>query len=72
LKAKQQVDIRLAKAKLQAIESYCAQADHLPVIERLGLIERLDLARSDLKRISSHEYLESLRGSIGVDPPLAL
>ena len=72
LKAKQQVDIRLAKAKLQAIESYCAQADHLPVIDRLGLIERLDLARSDLKRISSQEYLESLRGSIGVDPPLAL
>lgn len=54
LVAKQRVDIRLAKAKLEALEGYCAQAEHLPVVERL----------------SSHEYLLSLNGSIGVDPVL--
>jgi hypothetical protein len=71
LVAKQRVDIRLAKAKLEAIEDYCAQAEHLPVVERLGLTERLRLAREELQRLSSAEYLVSLRGSIGVDPALA-
>lgn len=58
LVAKQRVDIRLAKAKLEALEGYCAQAEHLPVVER------------QLERLSSHEYLLSLNGSIGVDPVL--
>ncbi|MFM7926082.1 MAG: hypothetical protein ACKO9Q_00085 [Pirellula sp.] len=70
LVAKQQVVIWLAKAKLEALEGYCAQAEHLPVVERLGLRERLNVARQELERLSSHEYLFSLNGSIGVDPVL--
>ena len=40
------------------------------VIERLQLTERLKQARLDLDRYESAEYLQSLRGCIGVDPAL--
>lgn len=68
--AKQEVDIRLAKRKLASLEAYCQQANHQQVIDRLQLTERLKQARLDLDRYESAEYLQSLRGCIGVDPAL--
>ena len=70
LVAKQDVDIRLAKRKLASLQGYCQQANHQQVIERLQLTERLKQARLDLDRYESAEYLQSLRGCIGVDPAL--
>ena len=70
LVAKQEVDIRLAKRKLASLEAYCQQANHQQVIDRLQLTERLKQARLDLDRYESAEYLQSLRGCIGVDPAL--
>lgn len=70
LVVKQEVDIRLAKRKLASLEAYCQQANHQQVIDRLQLTERLKQARLDLDRYESAEYLQSLRGCIGVDPAL--
>ena len=70
LVAKQDVDIRLAKRKLASLQGYCQQANHQQVIERLQLTDRLKRARLDLDRYESAEYLQSLRGCIGVDPAL--
>lgn len=70
LAAKQQVDIRLAQKKLQAIEAYCSEPTHAAAIDRLNLRTRLDAAKKELSRCKSEQYLADLEGTLGVDPVL--
>jgi hypothetical protein len=35
---------------------------------RLGIEERLGLAKRELERVSSQDYVKSLAGTIGADP----
>ena len=70
LEAKQQVDIRLAQMKLQAIEAYCSEPTHAAAIDRLNLRTRLDAAKKELNRCKSAQYLADLQGTLGVDPAL--
>jgi hypothetical protein len=70
VEAKQQVDIRLAQMKLQAIEAYCSEPTHAAAIDRLNLRTRLDAAKKELNRCKSGQYLADLQGTLGVDPAL--
>jgi len=70
LEAKQQVDIRLARTKLKALEVYCSDSTHASAIDRLNLRTRLDAAKKELIRCESSQYLSDLQGTLGVDPAL--
>ena len=71
LVAKHQVDVRLARTKVQALEAYCADPMHSAAVDRLNLRKRLEFAKQELMRCESPKYLESLFGTLGVDPVLA-
>lgn len=65
LTLKQQRDVELWRRHVEALETYVhAHGDP----SKLGLDARLDLARRELGRVSMSSYLESLEGSIGVQP----
>jgi hypothetical protein len=72
LVAKHQVDVRLARTKAQALEAYCADPMHSAAVDRLNLRKRLEFAKQELARCESPKYLESLQGTLGVDPVLAV
>jgi hypothetical protein len=45
-----------------------AQPSHSDEAARLGIAQRLALAKAELERVSSPSYLASLEGTIGADP----
>jgi hypothetical protein len=67
LATKQQRDIALWERHVGSLTKFLARAGHREEAERLGIAERLEHAREELRRVSSPEYLSLLVGTIGAD-----
>jgi hypothetical protein len=63
--AKQSRDIALWKRHLAALESFLASGLEADQVDLAG---RLAYARQELARVSSSDYVEELKGTIGADP----
>jgi hypothetical protein len=70
LTAKQKVDCSLWNRHVDYLTEYCGRANYSSVIERLGLSHRLQLAKEELARCQSKDYLNDLVGTIGTDPSI--
>jgi hypothetical protein len=70
LAAKQQVDCSLWKRHVHYLTEYCGRANYSSVIERLGLLQRLERAKAELARCQNKDYLNDLAGTIGADPSI--
>ena len=68
LRVKQERDVDLWTRHVRALGAFLARPGHRDEALRLGIEERLELAQSELERVSSERYLESLHGTIGADP----
>ena len=68
LRVKQERDVELWTRHVRALSAFLARPGHRDEALRLGIEERLELARHELERVSSERYLESLEGTIGADP----
>ena len=68
LAIKQTRDIALWSRHVRTLEEFLSRPGHRDEALRLGIEERLELARGELERVSSREYLVSLEGTIGADP----
>jgi len=68
LAIKRQRDVALWERHVGSLTDFLARAGHREEAERLGIAERLEHAREELRRVSSPEYLASLVGTIGADP----
>jgi phosphoenolpyruvate carboxykinase (diphosphate) len=68
LAIKQARDIALWTRHVQTLEEFLGRPGHRDEATRLGIEERLELARTELERVSAREYLLSLEGTIGADP----
>jgi hypothetical protein len=68
LATKQQRDIALWERHVGSLTKFLARVGHREEAERLGIAERLEHAREELRRVSSPEYLALLVGTIGADP----
>jgi hypothetical protein len=70
LVAKQQGAVTRAANGLAAIERFVATPGNEEPSARLDMPARIDVARSELERVSSPEYLSMLRGTLGLQPDL--
>jgi phosphoenolpyruvate carboxykinase (diphosphate) len=68
LAIKQSRDVALWTRHVRTLEEFMGRPGHRDEALRLGIEERLDLAKSELERVRSREYLQSLEGTIGADP----
>jgi hypothetical protein len=68
LRVKQERDVDLWTRHVRALSEFLARPGHRGEALRLGIEERFELAKAELERVSSEEYLESLQGTIGADP----
>jgi 3-mercaptopyruvate sulfurtransferase SseA len=68
LKAKQQVDQALWSRHVDYLQRFLKKASHADEAVRLGIRDRLAPARAAAKRVESPEYLDELRGTLGVEP----
>ena len=68
LHVKQERDVELWTRHVRSLSAFLARPGHRDEALRLGIEERLDVARRELERVSSERYLESLEGTIGADP----
>jgi hypothetical protein len=68
LRVKQERDVELWTRHVRALGAFLARPGHRDEALRLGIEERLELAQSELERVSSERYVESLQGTIGADP----
>ena len=68
LAIKQARDIALWTRHVGTLEEFLARPGHRDEALRLGIEKRLELARTELERVRSREYLQSLEGTIGADP----
>ena len=70
LAAKQRVDQGLWQRHVSYLAEYCGRPTHSAVTKRLNLNDRMQQAKANLAQCSRPDYLESLRGTLGVDPSL--
>lgn len=68
LEAKQAVDVRLWSRNVEYLEEFLKKSSHAEEAERLGITERLERGRSELKRVGGGDYLKSLKGTLGAHP----
>jgi hypothetical protein len=68
LKARQAVDVTLWRNHVSYCERFLKRTSHADEAARLGVAERLKLARETLATVSAAEYLADLRGTIGAEP----
>jgi len=68
LRVKQERDVELWTRHVRALGEFLARPGHRDEAMRLGIEERLVLAKEELERVSSPEYLTALGGTIGADP----
>ncbi|MFV0289539.1 MAG: hypothetical protein ACK5IJ_01370 [Mangrovibacterium sp.] len=67
LVAKQQKDIALWTKNVAYIEEVLSRQSFASTAERLDIPARLQVAKKELARVSSAEYLATLQGTLGVD-----
>lgn len=68
LEVKQDRDISLWKRHIEYLEAFLKENTRLSSANELDLEGRLASAQSNLKSVSSKDYLEELAGTIGADP----
>jgi hypothetical protein len=68
LAIKQARDVALWERHVKTLNEFLSLASHSDEAERLGIGERLSLARHELERVSSKSYVAELHGTIGADP----
>ena len=68
LETKQQRDIDLWKKNCAYLQEFLNKESHEDLAVRLGISDRLEVAKEKLLFVSSKEYLDSLYGTIGADP----
>ncbi len=66
--AKQQLDVKLWDRHVRCLESFVAKANYADEAARLGIQQRLALARATLAKVKTPAHLESLRGTLGAQP----
>ncbi|HEY3499048.1 MAG TPA: hypothetical protein VGK73_30360, partial [Polyangiaceae bacterium] len=68
LRVKQERDVELWTRHVRCLGEFLERPGHRDEALRLGIEERLALAKRELERVSSEAYLASLEGTIGADP----
>jgi hypothetical protein len=68
LRVKQERDVELWTRHVRSLSEFLERPGHRDEALRLGIEERLALAKRELERVSSEGYLASLEGTIGADP----
>ena len=71
LRRKQVVDATLWQRNIRRLEDFLARETHRDEATRLGLAGRLKDARARLMEVESPDYLNRLRGMLGVQPVLS-
>ena len=67
LKVKQTRDIALWRKHLDSLQRFLELENYADEVERLGLNQRLETARTELERVGSAAYLDEIVGTIGAD-----
>jgi len=70
LAAKQRVDQKIWQRHVTYLTEYCSRPTHAAVTKRLDLQTKLSHAKSQLELCNQPEYLNTLVGTIGVDPAI--
>lgn len=70
LAAKQRVDQKIWQRHVTYLTEYCSRPTHAAVTKRLGLQTKLSHAKFQLELCSQAEYVNTLVGTIGVDPAI--
>jgi len=70
LQTKQRQEVLRVKNSIASLEAFLKDSKNAADAERLGLQQRLQKAQSELKSVSSAQYLESLIGTTGAEPTL--
>ncbi|MSR77167.1 MAG: hypothetical protein EXS63_02920 [Candidatus Omnitrophica bacterium] len=68
LKIKQASDIQLWRRHIHYLEQFLSKPSHVAEAERLGIPERVRLAREHQAEVESPRYLEKIKGTLGSDP----
>ncbi|HXS69079.1 MAG TPA: hypothetical protein VN761_09575, partial [Candidatus Polarisedimenticolia bacterium] len=68
LAAKQKVDRKLWRRHIEYLDKFLKRTSHADEAERLGIANRLVLAKKTAEQVDSPGYLKSLRGTIGAEP----
>ena len=68
LLTKQKRDIALWERHVSYLEQFLGRTSHREVAAQMNIADRLATATATLKDVSSADYLERLRGTIGADP----
>jgi hypothetical protein len=68
LKARQAADRKLFESHIGYLQRFLKRATHADEAERLGVAERLQRARAQLRKIQSPEYIQDLSGTLGGEP----
>ena len=68
LAAKQIFDIHLWEQNVHRLEELLGKSSYAGEAKRLGIRERLEMARSQLQRVQAPDYLGFLHGSSGAHP----
>lgn len=68
LKAKQDADIAFYTKQLAYLKDFKKQPDNKELLDYLNIQERIDKAKELLAHVSTSQYLDSLVGTIGLDP----
>ncbi|QDU98102.1 hypothetical protein [Lignipirellula cremea] len=71
LQAKQQADIALWRRHCDYLIAFTDQIDDSAELARLEIPSRLEAAQTELARVESPAYLDSLVGTAGLDPNVA-
>jgi hypothetical protein len=72
LKARQSLDLRLWQRHAAYVDRFLSRPSYGEECRRLGIRDRLSLARVMIERVKSPVYLDELRGGIGAEPVLAI
>jgi phosphoenolpyruvate carboxykinase (diphosphate) len=72
LKAKQTIEVKRWRVHASYLEKFVGRPTYAGESARLGVRDRLSRARVRLEFVRSRDFLESLRGTIGAEPSLAL
>ena len=68
LTQKQTLDVELWHRHVKYLEAFLSKESHAREAVRLGIGERLNFAKQQLKTVQNSRYVKQLRGTIGVDP----
>ena len=69
LAGKQKFDIQLWGQNVRRLEELLGKSSYAGEAQRLGVRERLEMARSQLQRVQAPDYLDFLHGSSGSHTP---